>query len=816
MHAGGLKALEFDRIVAAVRSFALTPTGASELETLAPSADPDVVRQRLAATTETVAYLAANPVFPLRAPDDLEQLLGLIDIESRALEPLQLLALGTYLESIEMSAAAVRRAGGEFPRLRQLVGRVASFAREIADIRHRITDAGEVADHASPALSSIRDRLRRQRARLRQTLDGYVRGKDTAKYLQDQIVTERNGRYVLLVKAEHRASLPGLVHGSSSSGQTLYLEPLATVEINNEVVGLEAEEAEEVYRILLELTDALRVRRPELDDCEQVATSLDVLQAKARMAEVTGAAAPTLSTDGRLELLAARHPLLMRGVVGRYASDVSGLPEHPKPVDIKLVPPDTTLLVTGPNTGGKTVALKTAGLLSLMAQAGLHIPAEPGSTVPVFRSVFADIGDEQSIATSLSTFGWHITNIVAMDRELALPALVLLDEIGAGTDPVEGGALGVAVVDHFRTRGALVVGTTHYDALKTYAQTTPGVLCAAFAFDPDGFAPTFELVYGSPGRSLALEMATRLGLGRDIIDRARQAVGEREQQLAVQLERVDRELVRLAGDRRHVEQEQAAAARARARAEEREAELKAREEAFKRKLNDRIDDRVRAATREIDDVLKALKRQTTALSSNAAPRLSTGDQGSLKAHARAAVQAAASRALDDRAEDAGVAEAVAPRPLARSAVVGDRVVVPPFGLEGTVKSVAGAHADVDVQGKRLRASVKDLVVLDTAAVNSSRPSGVRVNFDLAPRAESLVDLNVIGLTVDEALSKAERFLDETLVTDQRTVRLIHGHGTGRLQKAIAGFLKGHPLVAAFHSAPLEQGGGGVTVVELKD
>jgi DNA mismatch repair protein MutS2 len=816
MHAGGLRALEFDRIVAALRSFALTPTGAAELDTLAPTGDPAAVRERLAATTEAVTYLAANPVFPLRAPEDLEQLLALVGVESRALEPLQLLALGTYLESIDTAAAAIRRAPGDFPRLRQLVGRVASFAHEIADIRHRITPAGEVADHASPALAGIRERLRRQRARLRQTLDGYLRGRDTAKYLQDQIVTERNGRYVLLVKAEHRASLPGLVHGSSSSGQTLYLEPLATVEINNEVVGLEAEEAEEVHRILLELTDALRDRRDELDDCQQVATALDVLQAKARLAEVTGASAPVLSRDGRLELLAARHPLLMRGVVGRYASDLSGLPEHPKPVDIKLVPPDTTLLITGPNTGGKTVALKTAGLLALMAQAGLHIPAEPGSSVPVFQSVFADIGDEQSIAASLSTFGWHITNIAAMDRDLELPALVLLDEIGAGTDPVEGGALGVAVVDHFRTRGALVLGTTHYDALKTYAQTTPGVLCAAFAFDPDGFAPTYELLYGTPGRSLALEMAGRLGLGRDIIERARQAVGAREMQLAVQLERVDKELSRLADDRRRVEQERDAAIRSRARAEAQEADVHAREVAFKRKLNDRIDDRVRAATREIDEVLKALKRQASALSSvAAAPQLSTGDHGSLKAHARAAVQAAAARALDVRRDDDGEP---APRPqtLARLAAAGDRVVVPPFGLEGTVKAVAGGHAEVDVQGKRLRATVRDLVVLDTGGAGAPRPGGVRVTLDLAPRDEALADLNVIGLTVDEALTKAERFLDETLVTEQRTVRVIHGHGTGRLQKALAGFLKGHPLVAAFHAAPLEQGGGGVTVVELKD
>jgi DNA mismatch repair protein MutS2 len=456
-----------------------------------------------------------------------------------------------------------------------------------------------------------------------------------------------------------------------------------------------------------------------------------------------------------------------------------------------------------------------------MAQAGLHIPAEPGSKVPVFKSVFADIGDEQSIAASLSTFGWHITNIASMDRDLELPALVLLDEIGAGTDPLEGGVLGVAIVDRFRTRGALVVGTTHYDALKTYAATTPGVANAAFAFDPVNFAPTYHLVYGSPGRSLALEMAGRLGLHGSIVDDARKRLGTRELKLADQLKQVDSELVRLKEERAALGDERKAAAAARASAEARAAMLAEREQAFKRKLNDRIDERVRTATREIDGVVQALKRQTSALATRevGAPRLSTGDQGSLKAHARAAVEAAAAKALGEASDQGPGASGQGPvsqpsEPLDRPAQVGDRVLVPPFNLEGLVKAIEGSQAEVDVNGKRLRAPAKALKVVGGAA--AQKPASVRVQTNLASREGSLSELNVIGMTIDQALERAERFLDETLVTDQRTVRLIHGHGTGRLQKAIAGFLKGHPLVAAFHNAPLEQGGGGVTVVELKE
>jgi len=822
MHAGGLRALEFDRIVAALRSFALTPPGAERLEDLVPESEPGAVRELLAATSEAVRFLADNAVFPLRAPEDLDQIVGLLQVDGRALEAARLLALADYLESIETSAGSVRRVGSSFPRLLTLVNRAPSFKDDVADVRRKIASPGDVVDSASSLLASLRDRLRRQRTKLRSTLEGYLRGKDTAKYLQDQIVTERNGRFVLLVRAEHRGSVPGLVHGSSASGATLYLEPMATVEINNELVELESQEAEEVHRILLELTDRFRGRGEDVDAAVEVATELDVLQAKARLAEVTGAVAPEVSTDGRLELLAARHPLLMKGVVSCYSDDVSGLPDAPTPVDIKLVPPATALLITGPNTGGKTVALKTAGLLPLMAQAGLHIPAEPGSKVPVFKSVFADIGDEQSIAASLSTFGWHITNVASMDRDLELPALVLLDEIGAGTDPLEGGALGVAIVDRFRTRGALVVGTTHYDVLKTYAATTPGVANAAFAFDPVNFAPTYHLVYGSPGRSLALEMAGRLGLNASIVAEARKRLGTRELELADQLKQVDAEIVRLKEERQALGDERKAAAAARASAEARAAMLAEREQAFKRKLNDRIEERVRTATREIDGVVQALKRQTSALGTRdvGAPRLSTGDQGSLRAHARAAVEAAASKALDQGSGGGGQGSespeprVQSPEPVDRPARVGDHVIVPPFSLEGVVKAIEGSQAEVDVNGKRLKAPAKGLKVVGGAPA-ASAPS-VRVQTNLAPREGSLSELNVIGLTVDQALERAERFLDDTLVTDQRTVRLIHGHGTGRLQKAIAGFLKAHPLVATFHNAPLEQGGGGVTVVELKE
>ena len=423
-----------------------------------------------------------------------------------------------------------------------------------------------------------------------------------------------------MVRSEHRTAIPGIVHGTSASGASLYLEPLSTVEINNEVVALEQQEAEEVRRILLALTDAFRRRAAELTRTVEAAVELDVIQAKARFSSLAGGVEPALASDGRLEFRGARHPLLIPAVRALLADD--GAPDAgpataPVPVDLVLVPPTRVLVITGPNTGGKTVALKSAGLLALMAQAGLHVPAAGGSQITVLRSVFADIGDEQSIAASLSTFSGHMTNVAAMDRAFAPPALVLLDEVGAGTDPIEGGALGLAIVDHFRQRGALVVATTHYDALKSYASTTEGVACAAFGFDPESFAPTYRLNYGSPGRSLALEVAARLGVPEPIIEAARAQRSAREAQLAEHLAKMDHELGALEHERRLATREREALADETARLHARDEELRRREEAFKKRLDDRLEQQIRDARREIDAVVDALKQQTARLADDA-------------------------------------------------------------------------------------------------------------------------------------------------------------------------------------------------------
>ena len=831
MNEGTIRSLEFDRVVEAVRGFALTPLGATELAKLSPLTEPRSVRAALTATSEGVRYLETNPPFALEAPPDLEESLTALAVEGHPVEPRQLLGLADVLASIGAVRQAVARAtGGPFPSLRTLLEGCRSFEREIAEIRAKIDRADGVVDNASTQLKAIRDRLRKQRERLRGTLDSYLRGKETSKYLQEQVVTERNGRYVLVVKAEHRNSIPGIVHGSSGSGASLFLEPLSTVEINNDIVATEQDEWAEVRRILLALADRLRARTLDVRTTLTAATDIDVVQARAGFSLLIQGIEPSLATDTRIEFLDARHPLLIPAVRARLGAprgDADGA--APTPNDVRLVPPTGALIISGPNTGGKTVALKTVGLLVLMAQAGLHVPAGPGSTTTVFRTVFSDIGDEQSITASLSTFSAHIANIVSMERRLNLPALVLLDEIGAGTDPVEGGALGTAVIDHFRQRGALVVVTTHNDALKSYASTTPGVTCAGFGFDPETFAPSYRLTYGSPGRSLALEVAARLGLTPSIIDAARRRQGQRESQLADHLAKVDDDLRRLDADRQQLAEDRQRLATAHQQLAVDRRAFEARKAALTQRGTTRLDAHLRAARTEVDSVVRDLKSRASELLRTAASRtrdgqvgLSTGDTGELRAKARAA--------LDQIASDAQVvvepeATRDAPRPLDPSArrtsatppTIGARVMVGILGVEGRVLSLHEEQAEIGVRGKRLRVAIRDFKVLDGGVDDPSvGSSSGRVTVQVDRTNGPLPDLNVIGCNVDEAQARVEKHLDQAMLQEQQHVRIIHGHGTGQLRRSISDLLEHHPLVDRFAPAPPDQGGAGVTLVELKE
>jgi len=822
MHPAVFRALEFDQVREALAEVALTPLGHARALDLAPATDPDEVEARLALTSEAVAFVKQGGSLALRAPGDLGTTLAALDVDGQPLEPRQLTGLAELLDSIDAVASAIRRSAGPDGRsgLAEIATRAASFANETAAVRRAIDDAGDVVDNASPALRDIRDSLRRQRTKLRSTLDTLTRGRDTAKYLQDQIVTDRNGRYVVVVRAEHRDSIPGIVHGASTSGASVYLEPLSTVSLNNEIVTLAERELAEVRRILRALTDAFRARGEELSNTLDAAAELDELYAKTELARRVQGRAPAVARDGRLELRGARHPLLIPAIrdltEGTSVRDAVVVGS-----DLILVPPARVLVISGPNTGGKTVALKAVGLLALMAQSGLLIPVDAGSVFTPFKTVFADIGDEQSISASLSTFSGHIANIVAMNRAFDPPALVLLDEVGSGTDPAEGGALGTAILDHFRRRGATVVATTHDDALKSYAVTTEGAVTAGFGFDPETYAPTYRLVYGAPGRSLAFEIAERLGMPSAVVADARSRRSDRESQLAAHLARVDQELAAIEREREAVAGERDGVARERERLLEREGRLAEREAVVKRRLDDRLNDTLREARAEVDRVVGSLKQRAQALANaveapSSRPRLSTGDVGSLRSDARTALGAIADRLQDSAtpgARDLGFDELPA---------AGEAVFVATFGASGIVRGASGQHVDVDVRGKRMRVRLADLRRPDKReAVEPARKRPIIAGSSITPAmaaadARAGRELVVIGATVDEALDRAEKFLDDALLSDERRLRIVHGHGTGRLREALKKFLRQHPLVASASPAPANEGGGGATIVELKD
>ena len=817
MHAGTQTTLEFDRVVEAAAGHALTPLGADQLAELRPLTDRRAVETALARTTEGVRFLAAEEGgLPLEAPADLAAVLSRLAIEAHPLAAADLRKLADFLRSVERSCRTVRdAAGGPYPALAAIASGCAAWTRECDDVGRKIDAAGDVNDDASPDLKTIRGRLRKQRNRLRGNLESFLRGRETARFLQERVVAERNGRFVLVVRSEHRTAIPGIVHGSSASGASLFLEPLSTVDLNNEIVALEQHEEDEVRRVLTGLSAAFRRRAADLRRTLTAATDLDVVQALAAFAAAVGGVEPRLADDETIELREARHPLLIAAVTSRLGAPAPACgPGGPVPVDILMRPPDRALIVTGPNTGGKTVALKTAGLLALMAQAGMHVPAAAGSVLPVFRSVFADIGDEQSIAANLSTFSGHLSNIAAMDRRLTLPALILLDEVGAGTDPAEGGALGCAVVEHFRARGAHVIATTHDDVLKSYAATTAGAACAAFGFDPDTFAPTYRLIYGSAGRSLALEIAGRLGLAPEIIAAAADRRSAREAQLAEHLARLDTDRRQLDRLREELEAGKQALDARTAELGRRENELEQRERAGEKRFEQALGERLRAARDEIDTIVGGLRERVAAAEKKAAGRvggrkaaLSTGDTGTLRAEARAALERVG-RSLEATARPTPPA----PPP---DIEVGARVAVSSLGVDGAVQALHGDDADVKVNGKRLRVPLASLRAAGGRRATARAPRG-RVAVHVAEPTGALDELNVIGCRVEEALSRVEKHLDHALMSETRTVRFVHGHGTGQLRRSITRFLDTHPCVRRVSAAPPEDGGGAVTIAELKD
>lgn len=807
-----LRVLEFFKIRDRLAGLTVTAVGMELASALQPSSDAETVRRSLRETAEATALLADGEV-PLRGTVDIRELLHRARVGS-VLDPQEFLSLRDTLVTIRQCKGFVYARRDRASLLAEATRGMGTFDELEQTIRRTIADDGSIPDGASGELARIRRDQRTVQGRIREKLDDLLRG-PYARMMQEQLVTTRGDRYVVPVKQEHKNQFPGVLHDQSASGATVFMEPLATLQLGNQLRELEIAEREEISRLLRDLAGRVAAVADEIGWAYDALGHIDFAVAKARLADVMQATLPRLRTDGALKLLRARHPLLTgeaspepgRGVV---------------PIDAWLGEEFTTLVITGPNTGGKTVTLKTIGLLTLMALAGLYVPADEGSEIAVFPQVFADIGDEQSIEQSLSTFSSHMGAIVGILARLATSAspsplggeggarpepeqsewfgvrgtgaLVLLDEIGAGTDPTEGVALARAIIEHLHARGIRTVVTTHYNELKALAYTHAGIQNASVEFDPETLRPTFRLLIGVPGRSNALTIASRLGLEDPIVEQARSYVGP--ERVAI-----DRILSDIEADRRAYEYELSEAARLRQEAEG----LRARTE---QELADLRADRKKILSRLREEAEALLIRtRHEAESIIAALKASSGKEAVQEARAKL-------RELTRELEERVQPEASEPGEVLTDVRPGQDVYVVPLRRPGTVLTPPDARGEIEVAAgaMRVRLQMSALRALTSTPTTAGRTPRRPAEVKVPPPVP--ISITIRGQTVDEAIPKLDEYLDDAFMGGLERVTIVHGKGTGALRKAVHEFLKTHPHVKRFRLGERGKGDAGATIVEL--
>ncbi len=849
MHDQAFTILEYQELLALVKRGTQTPMGRVRLETLAPLDDIAILRKALEALAECIELRKRGVVWSFSELEDPAERIGLLRIEGVGLEPSAILALSVLCEQAMSARASILAERNASPALWSLVEKIPTELNRLnARIANKILPSGEIDDRASPELGRIRHEITVLRSRIARTLENVMRRSGEA--IQDELVTLRNDRFVIPVKSDHRARVAGVAHGYSSSGATAFVEPLETIDANNELQALHEEEAREIAKILFALTEELRAQLPAIEAAAAAITELDFINAKAifhkkfacvipqvEVAQTSvcdsGQTQTQVGATSILEFVEARHPLLEENLRAAGSPVV--------PVTFSLDGDNNTIVISGANAGGKTVVLKTAGLLSLMTLSGLPVPARE-ARVPFYASVLADIGDHQSLAANLSTFTSHVANISHMIELCKAPALVLLDEVGTGTDPEEGSALGVAVVDHFRKAcGAQVMATTHYSGLKMYAGNGAGVLNASVEFDEKTLQPTYRLIVGVAGSSSGLEIARRFGIPNKVIDLALVSVKDSTRQAVEYLRRIKREAEEAESLRAALEEERAAVAEKFAMLDKKaERHERERQEVFQKALDTIVrefEKRSREFVATIQDRSERLKvdreaqRRVSELKREAQRATSAGGKREAASAAPASTSGRGVRVMRDglvvkkekEFEENRITEDEY-KPTARGEIaVGDRVKLRSFGSIGIVDSLKGDEAEVRVKSLRFREKLENLERLELSSPAKSK-TGKFASLRESPGTELHLkaaqengrsELNVIGRTTDEAVDAVDKFLDEASLASLSQVRIIHGHGTGALRRVITELLKDHPHVARFTAAPQEQGGSGATLVELK-
>jgi len=820
--------LEFDRLRELLRRQTTCAPGHRAVDALSFSQDRHALESAFALVAEGVAYLADGNEMGFGSLADPERWLAELEAPVAVLEPRMLLDAATLADTAALLRETFREnarlgsapATRQFPLLSARAASVADLRPLAASIRRAVLPNGEISDDASPELKQIRASMGRTRETIKKSLERMLRsrGGDAG----DDYVTLRNDRFVIPVRASERRQVQGVVHAASATGQTVFVEPFETVEHNNRLVQLSEDEAAEIARILDDLTGRLRGNLGPLRFAVETIADLDSVFARSRFAREFDCALPqfteedfpaqsslppagdgSLPENPTLELKDARHPVLADTLRAHGRSVV--------PMTLSLGGSKTVLVISGPNTGGKTVALKTVGIAVLSAQSGIPVAAET-ARLPIVDRVLVDIGDEQSIAADLSTFSAHMLNVRAMLEAATPRSLVLVDELGTGTAPEEGAALAVALLDEFRDRGCLTLATTHHDRLKTYASTTPGVLNAAVEFDEVNLRPTYRLLVGVPGGSSGIDIARRLGLPAQVIDRARAQLSPEAHEAAALiaylhrsrdvLETLKREAVRAAQDfaeeKKRLQTEWTDRQRAR---------LKELEQQFAQTIEKHEKEAARAIEAVKERELRAqLEKQTQKKLVKA------------RGEAREEADAATVTHLADSQADLGIAAAKAAKPVLHSDLIpGIHIRVRGLPTPVTLRRHDETSADVEAGPLRMKVALADI----TAIVGEERggkrnlPQGVTVRTQ--PSAEpSGIEINLIGTTVEEATRRVDKFLDQAALAGSSQIRIIHGHGTGALRRGLAEFLKTHPLVAAIRSEAKDRGGDAITIVELKE
>ena len=793
MNQKALETLEYRKIIAQLKREMGSAASAKLADELTPLTSEKIIKEELRSTTEAVDLIVRKGPLPTGGLYDIREAL-LLAKKGGSLTMRQLLEVQNVLGiSSEVVAFMHDDALPELKYIGEMVDLIVEFTALEKEISRCILTEDEMADNASPKLKDIRRSIHQQNQAIKNKLSRIITSSSNKTYLQDAIVTMRDGRYVIPVKQEYRSFFPGMVHDQSKGGATLFIEPQGVVDLNNKLRELEVEEQLEIARILAELSSRVAEHYREIRSNLELLTKLDFIMAKGKLSCKMHASEPKIDADGELRLISARHPLI------EYKKAV--------PVDIRIGGDYRTLIITGPNTGGKTVSLKTAGLLVMMAQSGLHIPASHASTLPIFGEVFADIGDEQSIEQSLSTFSSHMKNIVSIIDKASYDSLVLVDELGAGTDPTEGAALAIAILERFYDSGALTMATTHYNELKKYALATSGVENAAMEFDVETLTPTYRLLIGVPGKSNAFEISKKLGLSESVIERASEHIKHGDMEFENVISSIEDDKRKAAADRLDAES-------MRAEIEVRLKKLEEKEKAISEKRADIIAEAKREARellRETKSAVKDVQKDLRRLQkSGAHTNLNTG-----------ALEK--SRRKINEAEDLvseKVVKQVNSEPVSADTLkIGDRVKLLTIGQNGTILSLPDEKGNlmINIGALKVKARLQDLMLINEGKDRKPQAkSSSKYGSLLRSKSSSVsASINVMGKNLEDALADVEKYLDDVYMAGLDMVSIIHGRGGGILKDGIRQMLKRKKYVDSYGAASYNDGGEGVTVVRMK-